>query len=86
MADKPDWVRDFDRPQGTETRHIRGHWYLCERRWRYDPATKRSRKAGGRCLGKITPEGLVPSAGRAERARAAETEVVARWRPARSSR
>ena len=78
MADKPDWVRDFDRPRGTEIKHIRGHWYLYERSWRYDPEIKRSRKVSGRCLGKITPEGLVPSVSRAERARAAEAEVVAR--------
>ncbi len=71
MAERPDWVAGFDRPKGTETRHIRGRWYLYERSWRYDPETRRSRKVSGRCLVKITPEGLVPSVSRAERAAAA---------------
>lgn len=64
MAEKPDWVRGLDRPRGIETRRMRGKWRLCERSWRYDPKTGRSRKVSGRYLGKITPEGLVPSAGR----------------------
>ena len=68
MAEKPDWVRDFDRPKGTEIKRIRGNWYLYERSWRYDPKIRRSRKVSGRYLGKITPGGLVPSAGRARRA------------------
>ena len=68
MAEKPGWVAGFDRPRGTEIKQIRGHWYLYERSWRYDPAIRRSRKVSGRCLGKITPEGLVPSVSRAERA------------------
>ena len=79
MADKPEWVASFDRPKGTEIKHIRGNWYLYERSWRYDPKIKRSRKVSGRCLGKITPDGLVPSvsrAERAERARAAEVSDV----------
>jgi len=66
MAEKPGWVRDFDRPKGTEARHIRGNWYPCERSWRYDPKTGRSRKVSGRYLGKTAPKGLVPSAGGAE--------------------
>ena len=77
MAEKPGWVRDFDRPKGTEARHIRGNWYPCERSWRYDPKTGRSRKVSGRYLGKITPKGLVPSAGGAARAKApAVSDVV----------
>ena len=45
MAEKPEWVRDFERPQGTETRHIRGHWYPCERKWRL----RRERISAVRC-------------------------------------
>ncbi|MEE1159535.1 MAG: transposase, partial [Atopobiaceae bacterium] len=75
MAEKPDWVAGFDRPKGTEIKRIRGNWYLYERSWRYDPEIKRSRKVSGRCLGKITPEGLVPSVSREERA--AKAAVVA---------
>ena len=44
MAERPGWAGDFDRPRGTEARHIRGNWYPCERSWRYDPKTGRSRK------------------------------------------
>ena len=77
MAEKPGWVRDFDRPKGTEVKHIRGNWYLYERSWRYDPKIRRSRKVSGRYLGKITPKGLVPSAGGAARAKApAVSDVV----------
>ncbi|MCI1498327.1 MAG: transposase [Atopobiaceae bacterium] len=75
MAEKPEWVAGFDRPKGTEIKHIRGSWYLYERSWRYDPSIRRSRKVSGRCLGKITPEGLVPSVSRAERARKAEVRI-----------
>ena len=60
MAEKPDWVRDFDRPKGTEIKHIRGNWYLYERSWRYDPKIRRSRKVSGRYLRRTVPEGLVP--------------------------
>ena len=41
--------------------HIGKHWYLYERTSVYDPKIKRSRKKSGSILGKITPEGLVPS-------------------------
>ena len=75
MAEKPESVAGFDRPKGTEIKHIRGSWYLYERSWRYDPSIRRSRKVSGRCLGKITPEGLVPSVSRAERARKAEVRI-----------
>lgn len=68
MAEKPEWVKSFARPRGTEIKHIRGHWYLYERGSIYDPKIKRSRKKSGRCLGKITPEGLVVSVSRKERA------------------
>ncbi len=77
MAEKPGWVAGFDRPRGTEIKQIRGHWYLYERSWRYDPAIRRSRKVSGRCLGKITPEGLVPSVSRAERAERAAAAAPA---------
>lgn len=44
MAERPGWVKEFDRPRGTEIKHIRGHWYLYERRSVYDPEIGRSRK------------------------------------------
>lgn len=77
MAEKPEWVASFDRPKGTEIKHIRGNWYLYERSWRYDPEIKRSRKVSGRCLGKITPGGLVKSVSREERAARAKAAEIA---------
>lgn len=61
MAEKPDFVASFQRPQNTEIKHIRNNWYLYERFSRYDPVKKRSQKISGKCLGKITPDGLVPT-------------------------
>ena len=55
------------RPKGTETRHMRGNRYPCERSWRYEPKIRRLRKVSGRYLGKIVPEELVPSASRTAR-------------------
>ena len=76
MAERPEWVTGFDRPRGTEIKSIRGHFYLYERRSVYDPEIGRSRKKSGRCLGKITPDGLVPSVSRAERAERAKAPAV----------
>ena len=61
---KPDFVVNFQKPANTEIKHIGGHWYLYERTSKYDPKIKRSRKVSGRCLGKITESGLVPSRNR----------------------
>ena len=61
MAEKPNFVASFQRPQNTEIKHIRNNWYLYERFSRYDPVKKRSQKISGKCLGKITPDGLVPT-------------------------
>ena len=61
MAEKPDFVASFQKPQNTEIKHIRNNWYLYERFSRYDPVKKRSQKISGKCLGKITPDGLVPT-------------------------
>ena len=86
MAEKPEWVKSFARPRGTEIKHIRGHWYLYERGSIYDPKIKRSRKKSGRCLGKITPEGLVASVSRKERAERARVAVHRSYRTAHMSR
>ncbi len=61
MAEKPDFVASFQRPPNTEIKHIRNNWYLYERFSQYDPVKKRSQKISGKCLGKITPDGLVPT-------------------------
>ena len=56
---------------------MRGNRHPCERSWRHDPKAGRSRKVSGRRLGRTAPKGLVPSAGRAARAKApAVSDVV----------
>ena len=59
MTEKPDYVLNFPRQKNTEIKKIGHNWYLYERFSKYDPAIKRSRKISGKCLGKITPDGLV---------------------------
>lgn len=61
MAEKPDYVLNFPRQKNTEIKKIGNNWYVYERFSKYDPEIKRSRKVSGKCLGKITPEGLVPT-------------------------
>ena len=61
MKERPDYVQNFEKPAGTEIKHIGGNWYLYERSYVYDPTIRRSRKVSGSCLGKITADGLVPS-------------------------
>ncbi|MDO5538408.1 MAG: Fic family protein, partial [Desulfovibrionaceae bacterium] len=61
MTEKPDYVANFDRPRGTEIKKIGNNWWLYECSRKFDPKLGRSRKVSGPCLGKITPDGLVPS-------------------------
>lgn len=61
MQDKPTFVSDFNKPKNTEIKHINGNWYLYERSSVYDPNTKKMRKKSGKCLGKITQDGYIPS-------------------------
>ena len=61
MTEKPDFVTSYQRPKNTEIKKIGNYWYLYERFSKYDPATKRSRKISGKCLGKLTAEGLIPT-------------------------
>ena len=61
MSEKPVWIEQFERPAGTEIKHIGSHWYLYERLSVYDRERKKKRKKSGRCLGAITEEGLKPS-------------------------
>lgn len=60
MTEKPDYVKNFNKPKNTEIKHINGHWYLYERFTTYDPGTKKSKKVSGKMLGKITPDGFAP--------------------------
>ena len=61
MSTKPIWIERFNRPAGTEIKHIGNGWYLYERLSVYDREKKRKRKKSGRCLGAITENGLTPS-------------------------
>ena len=61
MTEKPAYIVAFTKPVNTEIKHIGGHWYLYERTNVYDPLIKRSRKKSGKCLGKITEDGFIPS-------------------------
>lgn len=61
MIVKPDFVTNFVKPKNTEIKCIRNNWYLYERLSKYDPIKKRSQKVSGKCLGKLTAEGLVPT-------------------------
>ena len=61
MTEKPDFILHFQKPENTEIKHIRRHWYLYERHNKYDPSIKRSRKVSGKCLGRITEQGLIPT-------------------------
>ena len=79
MTEKPDYILTFDRPKNTEIKKIGNNWYLYERFSKYDPTIKRSRKVSGRCLGKITPDGLIATKRRltpAERPAAVLEETV----------
>ena len=64
---KPEWVTKFERPAGTEIKHINGRYYLYERLSVYDPKSKKKRKKSGKMIGTITPGGLVPKRERMER-------------------
>ena len=61
MNTKPIWIEKFNRPAGTEIKHIGNGWYLYERLSVYDREKKRKRKKSGKCLGAITESGLIPS-------------------------
>ena len=61
MTEKPEYVLNFPRQKNTEIKKIGNCWYVYERFSKYDPVIKRSRKVSGKCLGKITPDGLVPT-------------------------
>ena len=61
MTEKPDFVLSYQKPKNTEIKKIGNNWYVYERFSKYDPAIKRSRKVSGKCLGKLTPQGLVPT-------------------------
>jgi len=56
----PDWALRH-KTKGTELHFINGHYYLYQISSRWNPEKHRAQKITGRCLGKVTPDGLVPS-------------------------
>ena len=64
MADKPDYVLNFQKPANTEIKKIGDHYYLYARKSVYDPRTRKMRKKSGKVLGKITAGGFVESSTR----------------------
>lgn len=61
MADKPDYIANFQKPANTEIKKIGEHYYLYSRKSVYDPNTQKMRKKSGKVLGKITAEGFQES-------------------------
>lgn len=59
--ERPDYVQNFTKPKNTEIKCIGGRWYLYNRESVWEPETKRRTKRSGPIIGRITPEGLVPS-------------------------
>ena len=59
----PDWAEKQRKP-GVEIREQRGQVYAYRVGSRYDPKAKRSRKITQEYLGKVTPDGIVPSKSR----------------------
>ena len=60
IHERPEWVKTFERPAGTEIKNINGHWYLYERFCVYDRKRHKKHKKSGKLLGTITPDGLRP--------------------------
>ena len=73
MSEKPAFIKAFIKPQGTEIKHINGHWYLYRRLTKYDPETKRSHKVSGPLLGTITEEGFIAKKPKVDVSSGAET-------------
>ncbi|MBQ9273934.1 MAG: transposase [Succinivibrio sp.] len=71
-APVPDYVANFEKPAGTEIKHIKDYYYLYECTSKYDKELGRSRKVSGKLLGRITPQGLIRS-----RARRVESGEIA---------
>ena len=59
--ERPDYVKNYEKEKNTEIKYISGKWYLYNRISVWDPIDKKRTKKSGSIIGKITPEGLVPS-------------------------
>lgn len=66
--EKPDYVKNFQRPEGTSLKKIGNHWYLYDKPTStIDPETGKRKTVAGVYLGKVGPDGLVPPGRRAAR-------------------
>ncbi len=61
MSERPEYVKNFVKPPKTEIKEVSGYWYLYSYTVVYDETKKKKVKKSGDSLGKITPEGLIPS-------------------------
>ena len=73
--EKPGYVSSYSKPKNTEIKHINGYWYLYAKSSVYDSETKKMRKKSGKCLGKITENGFVPSKEKLESIALDEIEI-----------
>lgn len=55
---RPDFVVNFDRPAHTAVKNVKGHWYLYECTYEYNPEKRRTVTKWGRYLGSIDEEGF----------------------------
>lgn len=60
MTNHPEWALKHKR-KGTELRLIGGNYYLYEVKSKWNPQKKRAQKITGRILGRVTPDGFIPS-------------------------
>ena len=76
MQEKPEFIKNFERPKNTEIKNINGHWYLYERSSKYDPKTKKMHKVSGKMLGTITADGFKPKKEKLEKSTLENVEVL----------
>lgn len=57
--ERPDWIKEYKKPIGTEIKFINGHWYLYERSSIWDSSKGKPKKKSGKLIGTITPQGLI---------------------------
>jgi hypothetical protein len=64
----PDWV-EAQKKQGFEIKKIGNGYYMYERKSRWDKEKKKSVKVTGKYIGIVTPDGVVPSKNKFDRAK-----------------
>jgi len=56
----PEWV-EKQKKQGYDIKEIKGNYYMYERKSRWDKQKKKAVKVTGAYIGKVTPEGVIPT-------------------------